>query len=78
MVGRAGEEVLGCAGKNHVAAVAASFGSHVDNPVGHFDDVVVVLDDDDGVAFKDKAVEGVDEFLYVVEVESCRGFVEDE
>src|SRR6218665_1921096 len=50
MAGRVGRQVLGPAHADHGAASGAAFGAHVDEPVGGFDHVQVVLDDDDGVA----------------------------
>ena len=35
---------------NHRAAVFAAAGAEVDEPVGGFDDVEVMFDDDDGIA----------------------------
>ena len=58
------------------AAVGAGFGADVDDPVGGFDDVEVVLDDDDRVAVVDEAVEHFEQFGEVVEVEAGRRFVE--
>src|SRR5271156_1376144 len=43
------------------AAGSAAPGAEVDDPVGFFDDVEVVLDGDDGVAAVDEAVQHVDE-----------------
>src|SRR3989338_8984837 len=59
------------------AAVLAAFGAEIEDPVGGFDDVGVVLDDDDGVAEVGEALQDVEEFLHVVEVEPRRRFVED-
>ena len=44
-----GDEVFGSAGKDHLSAFASPFGTHVYHPVGHLDNVVVVLDDNDAV-----------------------------
>ena len=41
---------------DELAAVFAGFGAEVEDPVGGFDDVEVVLDDEQGVA-------GIDELL---------------
>ncbi len=38
------------AGKQDLTAFTTAFGAHVDQVVGAFDDVEVMLDDDDGVA----------------------------
>ena len=46
--------------------------------VGTFYNVEVMLDDYDGVAVGDKVVERFHQGVYVVEVEACRRFVEDE
>ena len=64
--------------ENHISSLVAPFGSHIDDPVGHLDDVVVVLDDDDGVTTLDKAVESGKEFLDIVEMKSRGRLVEDE
>ena len=61
-----------------MAAFVAAFGSHVDDPVGAFDDFHVVFDDDEGVAVFDEGVEGGHEFADVVEMESGGGLVENE
>ena len=71
-------KLFGRAGKDKVAPVATAFGTHIYDPVGHFDDVVVVLDDDNGMPAGDEAVERFDEFLNVMEMKSGRRFVEDE
>ena len=46
-----------CTSADHFAALFAGFGAEVDDVVGIFDDVEVVLDDDDGVALVDKRVQ---------------------
>ena len=46
--------------------------------VGAFDDVEVVLDDEEGVAVIDEALEDDEEALDVGEVEASGGLVEDE
>src|SRR6476661_1619994 len=47
---------FGWAGGDEVAAGVAALGAQVDQPVGAFDDVEVVLDDQDGVAHVGEAV----------------------
>ena len=44
-----GGDVFGGSGGYDLASSAAAFGAHVDDPVGGFDDVQVVLDDEQGV-----------------------------
>ena len=60
-----------------LAAGVAGFGAEVEDPVGFGGDGHVVLDDDDGVAFIDEAVEDVDEALDVFEVEADGGFLDE-
>ena len=52
------DELFGGAGEDNAAAVTAAFGTHVDDPVGDFDDVGVMFDDNDAMATFDEAVEG--------------------
>ena len=62
---------------DHFAALSAAFGTHVDDVIGQFDDIEVVLNDDDGVAFVDEAGQHGHEGADVFEVESGGGFVEN-
>src|SRR5579862_434652 len=59
------------------AAAFAPFGAEVDDPIGLFDDIEVVLDDEDGVAEADEALENVEKLADVVEVQAGGGLVED-
>ncbi len=52
-VGGGGGNLLGGAGGDDGATGCATFGAEVDNVVGAFDYVHIVLDDDDGVALGD-------------------------
>ena len=70
-------EGLGRAFGHHEATPDAAFRPEVDHPVGALDDVQVVLDDEDGVAFVDELVEGDEQLADVLEVEAGGGFVED-
>ena len=74
--GAGGDDVRG-AGGDDLAALVAAVGAEVDDPVGGFDDVEIVFDDDDGVALVDEGVEDFEEFADVFEVEAGRGFIED-
>src|ERR1700721_1305449 len=56
--------------RDDAAAFVAAFGAEVDDPVGLFDDVEMVLDDQHGVAERDEAVQHVEEFLHVIEMEA--------
>ena len=71
-------QIAGRSFEHHAAALRTRFGPEVHDPVGAFDDVHVVLDDHDRVAALDQGVEGRQQFRDVVEMQSRRGFVEDE
>src|ERR1700748_3111114 len=70
-------DLLGRAFGYHLAAGGAAFGADVDDPVGGFDDVEIVLDDDHGVAAVDEFVQHFEELVDVGEVQPSGGFVED-
>jgi hypothetical protein len=70
-------DLFGGALGDEVAAFGAGFGADVDEVVGFGEDVGVVLDDDDGVAFIDEAVEDVDEAFHDGHVEADGGFFDE-
>ena len=74
----AAADFLGGAHGYYIAAAVASVGTHVDDMVGTLDDLKVVLDDDYGVSARDEGVEGLKEFLDVVEMKAGGRLVEDE
>ena len=71
-------DVFGRAFGDELAAVFAGLGAEVEDPVGAFDDVEVVLDDQQAVAGVDEALEDAEQALDVGEVEAGGGLVEDE
>src|SRR3954471_15392123 len=62
---------------DHHPTSIASLGPQVDDPVGSLDDIEVVLDDGDRVSLVDEAAQNGEELADVLEVEACRGLVED-
>lgn len=70
-------EVFRGAGGDDLAAVLTAFGAHVDNPIGGFDDVKVMLDDDHGVAAIDEFAKDFEQAADVVGVEAGGRLVED-
>ena len=70
-------EVLDRAAVDDLAAVLAGAGADVDDPVGGADGVLVVLDDDQGVAEVLEPDQRLDEALVVALVEADRRLVED-
>src|SRR5574344_2590628 len=53
-----------------------SLRTYIDEVVGQFDDVQVVLDDDHRIAFVDQAVQNAHQHLDVFKMESCGRFVQ--
>ena len=68
--------VLGGSRGNDLATAGATFWAQVEDPVGGFDDIQVVFDRNDGVAFFDQPVEHDEQFADVFEVQPGGGFVE--
>ena len=58
---------LGSAAAEELSPTLSPFGSHVDEVVGHLDDIEVVLNDDDRISLLHKAVEHAQEHPDVVE-----------
>ena len=63
--------------RDDAAAALAAFGAEINDPVGLLDHVEVVLDDQDGIAKIGEPIQDVEQFLHVVKVQACGGFVED-
>src|SRR5580704_5089016 len=70
-------DLLGRALCDDAAAFVAAFGTEVNDPVGLFDDVEMVLDNQHGVAERDEAVQHVEQFLHVVKVQPGGWLVEN-
>jgi hypothetical protein len=60
---------------DELAAMCTGFGAEVEDPVGGFDDVEVMLDDEEGVTGIDEFLEDSEEVLDVGEVEAGGGLV---
>src|SRR5580704_5676707 len=69
--------LFGRALSNDAAALFAAFGAEINDPVGLFDDVEIMLDDQYRVAERDKAVENVEKFFYIVEMQPGGGLIEN-
>ena len=69
--------MFGSAGGNDFATAFAGFGTEVDEMVGLTKYIEIVLDDNDGVASRNKALEHVHQHLDVFEMETCGWFVKD-
>ena len=65
------------AGHYDGAAAAATFRPHIDDVVGYFDDVQVVLNDDDGVTLVNEFVEDFQQVADILKVEARGRFIQD-
>jgi len=50
--------------------------AQVDDPVGYLDDLQVMLDDQDGIAGFDQALQDLDQFVHIRRMQPDRGFIE--
>ena len=64
-------------GGDDCAALFAAFGPHINDPIGGFDDIEIMFDNDNAIALFDEAVEDFEQFADVFEMESCCWFVEN-
>src|SRR4051794_33385338 len=64
-------------GRDNLSAASAALGAEVDDPVGSFDDVEVVLDDHDRIALVAQAMDHFQEQIDVMEMQAGGRFVED-
>ncbi len=63
--------------RHYFTPLGAAFGAHIDDPIGAFDDVEVVFDNQHCVPRIHQSIEHFDERPYVVKVESCGWLVHD-
>ena len=78
MGGAASDHLFRRAFEDHTATVVPCLGAQVDDPVCAADDIQIMLDDDDRMAFREQGVEGGQQFLHIVEMETGRRLIEDE
>src|SRR5579872_2652755 len=69
--------LFGCAYGDDAAAAVAAFRAQIDHPVGAPDHFEVVFDDQDAGAGAQQALERVEQFCNVVEMQAGGGLVED-
>ena len=69
--------MFGCSDCEHLSTSTATFGAHIDDPVGLSDDIEVMLDDDNSITAVNKFLEHLHENADVLKVETGGGFVED-
>ena len=54
-----------------------AFGSQVDDPVGAFDHIQIVLDHNDRIARVNQLLKNTHQFADIIKMQAGRGFVED-
>src|ERR1700683_1750011 len=69
--------LLGRTLRDDAAAFFAAFRTKVNDPIGLFDDVQIMFDDQHRVAERDQAVEHVEKFFDVVKMQPGGGLIED-
>ena len=72
-----GEDFVSWSCKKESPTLVTTLRPDVDDGVRVGDDVEVMLDDEDTVAFFDQLVEDIEKFLNIGEMESCRRFIQD-
>ena len=78
MAGRARGDLFRRALRDDVTAFIAGFRAEINDPIGAFDDIQVVLDDDDRVPGIYQALENLEQNTDVIEVQTRGRFVEEE
>ena len=78
VAGCAFHNVLRRALSNNLSTPVSGFRAEINHPIRAFDDVKVVLDDDDRMAGIHESLEDFEENADVVEVQAGSGFVEEE
>jgi len=71
-------DVFGRALGHNGSTFVTGIGAKIDYPVGAFDDVQVMLDHDERVAFVDEALKNIQKQPNIIEVQACSRFVEQE
>ena len=72
------DDIFGTAFGDDLPAVASAFGAYVDDVVGAFDDIEVVLHNQYGVALVHEPLQNKEQGAYVFEMQAGGRLVEDE
>ena len=62
---------------DQLTALMAALGAKIENPIGTFDDVEMVFDDQDGMAAPHQPLQAIQQPLDIGEVQAGRGFVKN-
>jgi hypothetical protein len=71
------EDFFSWSSKEEISSFIPSFWPNIDKGISVGDDVEIMLDDEDAIAFFNQFIENVEEFLYIRKMQSCCWFVED-
>jgi len=71
-------DLLGRTFHNNSSSLVTRFRPQVNHPIGAFDDVEVMFDDDDRIPCVDQGIEAAQELGDIIEVKACRRFIKDE
>src|SRR5438552_17868249 len=77
MAGRATRDCLGCALRDNLAAGIAALGTEIDEPITGFDDIKVMLDDQESVAGSAQLEKHFEQLGHIMEMEAGRRFIQD-
>ena len=73
-----GCHLLGRSANHELATLVAGLRTDIDDPVGGLDDIQIMLDDNDAVSFRDKALEGFQQDRDVVDMQAGGRLVKNE
>lgn len=76
VAGRARGDLFRRALRDDVTAFIAGFRAEINDPIGAFDDIQIVLDDDDRVPGVYQALENLEQHTNVIEMQTRGRFVE--
>ena len=69
--------MFGCSGNNDFSSPAATFRSQVNDPIGSFDHVKVMFDDEEGIARGPQFEEHFQQLGHVMEMQSGRRLIQN-
>ena len=70
--------LLWCACADDITSTVSAIRANINDVVGTFYDIHVMLNDQHRMATLDKGIKGIKQFADVVEVKTCRWLIEDE
>ena len=77
MTARLACNVFGRSDSDDLAAAIAAFGADIDDPVGGFDHIKVVLDHDHSVAALDQLLQHLKQLAHIFKMQACCRLIQD-